>query len=97
MLLIYGITASLGGSNDFLTVYLAGMVTGNKGFIRKRSFLQFHDGLAYADCYVPGTGTPGISLAPNTSSGCKPSDLDILGDLCQAPQRICSVPSLRDA
>ncbi len=46
VLMIYGITASLGGSG-FLAVYLAGMVMGNRGFIHKRSLLRFHDGLAW--------------------------------------------------
>ncbi len=46
VLLIYGLTARLGG-NGFLAVYLAGIVAGNRDFIHKRSLLRFHDGLAW--------------------------------------------------
>lgn len=44
--------ASFGGSqliggNGFLSVYLAGLVIGNKNFIHRIGLLQFHDGLAW--------------------------------------------------
>jgi potassium/hydrogen antiporter len=45
-LLAYGVTDLLGG-NGFLAVYLAGMVLGNRDFIRRRSLRRFHDGLAW--------------------------------------------------
>lgn len=44
--LIYGITATLGGSG-FLAVYVAGVLVGNSDFIQKRSLLRFFDGLAW--------------------------------------------------
>jgi len=44
--LIYGATASLGGSG-FLAVYLAGLVAGNSDFVHKKSLLRFFDGLAW--------------------------------------------------
>ncbi len=46
VLLTFGGTALLGG-NGFLAVYLAGLVMGNKTFLRKRSLIGFHDGLAW--------------------------------------------------
>jgi len=46
LLLSYGATTALGG-NGFLAVYLAGMVVGNSDFIRKKSLIRFHDGLAW--------------------------------------------------
>lgn len=42
----YGLTALLGG-NGFLAVYVAGLIMGNSAFIRKRSLVHFHDGLAW--------------------------------------------------
>jgi cell volume regulation protein A len=42
----YGLTALLRG-NGFLSVYVAGLVMGNSAFIRKRSLIHFHDGLAW--------------------------------------------------
>ncbi len=44
--LIYGVTEKIGG-NGFLAVYLAGMTLGNGNFLRKKSVLLFHDGLAW--------------------------------------------------
>lgn len=44
--LIYGATASIGGSG-FLAVYVAGLVAGNDDFVQKRSLLRFVDGLAW--------------------------------------------------
>ncbi len=44
--LIYGATASIGGSG-FLAVYIAGLVAGNDDFVQKRSLLRFFDGLAW--------------------------------------------------
>lgn len=44
--LIYGATASMGGSG-FLAVYVAGLVAGNDDFVQKRSLLRFFDGLAW--------------------------------------------------
>jgi len=46
VLLTYGATASLGG-NGFLAVYLAGLIMGNSDFVRKKSLMNFHDGLAW--------------------------------------------------
>jgi cell volume regulation protein A len=46
VLLAYGATTSLGG-NGFLAVYLAGVIVGNSDFIRKKSLMRFHDGLAW--------------------------------------------------
>ena len=46
VLLIYGLTASAGGSG-FLAVFLAGVVVGNREFIHKKSLLRFHDGMAW--------------------------------------------------
>lgn len=45
-LLIYGVTAALGGSG-FLAVYLAGLLLGNRDFIHKKSLTRFHDGVAW--------------------------------------------------
>lgn len=44
--LIYGITATIGGSG-FLAVYVAGLVAGNSDFVQKKSLLRFVDGLAW--------------------------------------------------
>jgi cell volume regulation protein A len=44
--LVYGLTASLGGSG-FLGVYVAGLVAGNSDFVHKKSLLRFFDGLAW--------------------------------------------------
>ncbi|HVT42947.1 MAG TPA: potassium/proton antiporter [Thermoanaerobaculia bacterium] len=46
VLLIYGLTAVIGG-NGFLAVYLAGVIMGRKPFIHKRSLIRFHDGVAW--------------------------------------------------
>jgi potassium/hydrogen antiporter len=45
-LLIYGLTAWLGG-NGFLATYLAGLVLGRHDFVHKRSLIRFHDGLGW--------------------------------------------------
>lgn len=44
--LVYSLTASLGGSG-FVAVYLAGILAGNSAFIHKTSLLRFHDGLGW--------------------------------------------------
>lgn len=44
--LTYGITETVGG-NGFLAVYLAGISLGNGSFLRKKSVLLFHDGIAW--------------------------------------------------
>ena len=46
VLLTYGLSAALGG-NGFLSVYIAGLVMGNSDFLKRRSILSFHDGLAW--------------------------------------------------
>lgn len=46
VLLVYGLTAAIGG-NGFLAVYVAAIVVGNRDFIHKRSLMRFHDGLAW--------------------------------------------------
>ncbi len=46
VLLTYGAAVMLHG-NGFLAVYVAGVVMGQRGFIHKRSLLQFHDGVAW--------------------------------------------------
>lgn len=46
LFLTFGAVNVIGG-NGFLAVYLAGMVLGDHEFIHKRSFLRFHDGLAW--------------------------------------------------
>lgn len=45
-LLIYGVTASLGGSG-FLAVYLAGLILGNQPLRAFASIRRFHDGIAW--------------------------------------------------
>ena len=44
--LVYGATASVGGSG-FLAVYVAGIVAGNSMFVHRKSLLRFFDGLAW--------------------------------------------------
>jgi len=44
--LIYGATASIGGSG-FLAVYVAALVAGKDEFVQKRSLLRFFDGAAW--------------------------------------------------
>jgi cell volume regulation protein A len=46
VLLIYGVTAWLGGSG-FLAVYVAGIVVGNAELLHKKSLTRFHDALAW--------------------------------------------------
>ena len=46
VLLIYGVTATLGGSG-FLAVYVAGLLMGNARFLHKKSLVRFADGLAW--------------------------------------------------
>jgi cell volume regulation protein A len=46
VLLIYGVTAQLGGSG-FLAVYIAGLVLGKSPFIHKKSISRFHDGISW--------------------------------------------------
>jgi cell volume regulation protein A len=46
VLFLYGLTTLLKG-NGFLAVYVAGLVMGNSIFIKKKSLIRFHDGLAW--------------------------------------------------
>lgn len=46
VLLVFGVTAVLGGSG-FLAVYVAGIVMGNATFLHKRSLTRFADALAW--------------------------------------------------
>jgi len=46
VIFMYGAAAMLGGSG-FLAVYVAALLIGNRSFIRKRTLVQFHDGLAW--------------------------------------------------
>lgn len=46
VLLLYSGTSALGGSG-FLAAYIAGLVLGNREFLRKRAVVRFHDGLAW--------------------------------------------------
>ena len=46
ILFTYGVTQALGGSG-FLAVYLAGIVLGNGNFLKRKSLILFHDGLAW--------------------------------------------------
>jgi cell volume regulation protein A len=46
ILLTYGVTQTLGGSG-FLAVYVAGIVLGNGNFLKRKSLILFHDGLAW--------------------------------------------------
>lgn len=43
---MFGVTEWVGG-NGFLAVYLAGIVLGNSNFLRKKTVVVFHDGLAW--------------------------------------------------
>jgi potassium/hydrogen antiporter len=45
-LLAYGLAAALGGSG-FLSVYLAGIILGNRRVVFQRGILLFHDGMAW--------------------------------------------------
>jgi len=44
--LVFGSSAVLGG-NGFLSVYIAGIVVGNKDILHRRSLMRFHDGLGW--------------------------------------------------
>lgn len=46
VLLIYGLTATLGG-NGFIAVYVSGLVIGNSIVVYKKSLIRFHDGIAW--------------------------------------------------
>ncbi|MFW5639069.1 MAG: potassium/proton antiporter, partial [Methanoculleus sp.] len=46
VLMIYGLTATLGG-NGFIAVYVSGLVMGNSIFVYKKSLIRFHDGIAW--------------------------------------------------
>jgi len=46
VLLTYGLTASLGGSG-FLAVYIAGIMLGKLVYSHKKTFIRFHDGVAW--------------------------------------------------
>lgn len=46
VLLIFGLTASLGGSG-FLAVYIAGLILSQSSFVHKRSLSSFHNGGAW--------------------------------------------------
>jgi potassium/hydrogen antiporter len=45
-LLVYGLTAWLGG-NGFLATYLTGLIMARHDFVHKRSLIRFHDGLGW--------------------------------------------------
>jgi len=46
VLLAYGLAETLRG-NGFISVYMCGIIMGNKEFLHKRYLMQFHDGLAW--------------------------------------------------
>lgn len=46
VLLAYGISQQIGG-NGFLSVYICGITLGNGNFLRKKTLILFHDGLAW--------------------------------------------------
>jgi len=46
VLATFAITAFVGG-NGFLSVYIAGLLMGNRSFIHKKSLIQFYDGQAW--------------------------------------------------
>ena len=46
VMLTYALTAHLHG-NGFLSVYVAGLVVGNKTFIHKKNLINFHEGIAW--------------------------------------------------
>jgi cell volume regulation protein A len=46
ILVTYGVTQAVGGSG-FLSVYIAGLVIGNKNILHKRSLIHFHEGIAW--------------------------------------------------
>ncbi|MCC6503480.1 MAG: potassium/proton antiporter [Deltaproteobacteria bacterium] len=46
VLFTYSLSYALGG-NGFLSVYLAGIILGNTEFLKKKSIMNFHDGLAW--------------------------------------------------
>ncbi len=46
VLMIYGLTATLGG-NGFIAVYVSGLVIGNSIVVYKKSLIRFHDGIAW--------------------------------------------------
>ena len=46
VLLVYGVTAKLGGSG-FLAVYVAGLTMSTQQFLHKRSLLRFHDAVGW--------------------------------------------------
>lgn len=43
---LYGVTTHFNGSG-FLAVYVAALMIGNRSFVRKKTLVQFHDGLAW--------------------------------------------------
>lgn len=46
VIITYGATSIVGG-NGFLAVYMSGITMGNHNFIRKKSLIRFHDGIAW--------------------------------------------------
>lgn len=46
VMMIYSTTALLNG-NGFLAVYVAGVLMSRRGFVHKRTLIQFHDGVAW--------------------------------------------------
>jgi cell volume regulation protein A len=61
--LIYGITASIGGSG-FLAVYVAGLVMNSRNFVHSRSLTQFHDGIAWL-MQIAMFGLLGLQVFPS--------------------------------
>ena len=45
-LLIYGLTAIVGG-NGFLAAYVAGLVIGNSAIVHRKSLIRFHEGIGW--------------------------------------------------
>jgi cell volume regulation protein A len=61
--LIYGVTASIGGSG-FLAVYVAGLVMNSRNFVHSRSLTQFHDGVAWL-MQIAMFGLLGLQVFPS--------------------------------